>query len=311
MLRLVDISEYQSDHITFETEEINNKDYIAYVMYDTSTGVTNMLDYYSWRCLTSSTGNADIFSIAINNTNKYPKLCDDILNYTIFDRKLFKIMTWAEHEIIQMLLTRIDLIRRRFPNPGVTISDTDNVGQGGVVSFAGGWDKKFSLEELRQMIEGTLIEVNAHPPHTPYYWQYGNESMDKSASPYARTGSGISGVPYELVDLIVQGAVLRCLVAWGILEIDINFSTSDAGLTITYERVGHISSWMQNLLNGYNTQKDFIKMHFVNSYGVGVGTMPFGATALWGFMLNQTTGPTGITPLSSLLGFGIRANVPL
>lgn len=310
MLRLVDITEQDTTHIRFETEEINDEDMIAYVMFDTSSGISTMQDYYSWRSTTTTTDTTDVYAIEIDNTTKYPKVSADISDYNIFDPALFKVMTWAEHEIIQMLLTRVDLIRRRFPNPGVTISDTDGVGQQGVLSFSGGWDKKFALEELRQMIEGTLIEINVHPPATPYYWAYNNTAADKLANPYQRN-TGISGIPYEFVDLIVQGAMIRCLNAWGVLEIDISFSTSDSGLTITYDRVGKIASWMQNLLNEYKNQKDFIKMNFVNSYGVGVGTMPFGATALWGMMMNNVTGPTGMTPLSSMLGFGIRANSPM
>lgn len=310
MLRLIDVIEQDASHLLFETEELADEDIMVYVMYDTSTGITDLEDYYSWRARSVETSSGE-YSFNISNSNKYPKTSPSVSNYNILDTSLFKAMSWTEHEIIHMLLTRIDLIRRRFPNPGVTVNDVDYVGQGGTVSFSGGWDKKFSLEELRQMIEGTLIECNAHPPHTSFYWEYGTNSTDVYANPYTRTGASAAGVPYDMVDIIVQGALIRCLVAWGILEIDLNFSTSDAGLTITYERVGHIASWMQNLLNEFKVQKDFIKMHYVNSYGIGVGTMPFGATALWGMMLNQVTGPTGITPLSSMLGFGIRSNVPL
>jgi len=308
MLRLVEATEQDTTHVKFETEEIGDDDMIAYVIYDTSSGISTMQDYYHWRA-TTSTGE-DIVGLTIDNTNKYPKVSANISDYTIFDPALFKVMTWAEHEIIQMLLTRVDLIRRRFPNPGVTISDTDGVGQQGVLSFSGGWDKKFSLEELRQMIEGTLLEVNIHPPTTSFYWAYNSTAADKLSNPYLRN-TGISGIPYQLVDLIVQGAMLRCLNAWGVLEIDISFSTSDSGLTITYDRVSKIASWMQALLTEFKAQKEFIKMDFVNSYGVGVGSMPFGATALWGMLMNNVTGPTGMTPLSSMLGFGIRANSPM
>lgn len=311
MLRLVDITAQDASRVILETEELVAEDIIAYVMYDTSTGITDLEDYYTWRATSVETSSGE-YSLEINDANKYPKISSSISDYVVLDGHLFKVMSLTEYEIIQMLLTRIDMIRKRFPNPGVTITDVDSVGQdGSTVSFSGGWDKKFSLEELRQMIEGTLIECNAHPPHTSFYWQYSTTTTDVYSNPYTRTSANATGVPYELVDLIVQGAVIRCLVAWGILEIDINFSTSDAGLTITYERVGHIASWMDRLLNEFKVQKDFIKMHYVNSYGIGVGTMPFGATALWGMMLNQVTGPTGITPLSSMLGFGIRSNVPL
>lgn len=308
MLRLVDITEHDSTHLQFETEEIEQKDLTTYVMYDTSTGISDMKDYYSWRTVTTTTGEEDITAFDINNTNKYPKVEDDISDYTIFDKKLFKVMTWAEHEIIHMLLTRIDLIRRRLPNPGVTISDVDNVGMGGVVSFAGGWDKKFSLEELRQMIEGALIEVNMHPPTTELWWQYTDVSKDKLYNPYHRTSN--AGVLYEMVDTVVLGAVIRCLMAWGILEIDINFSTSDSGLTITYDRVGHIASWMQNLLTNYQDKKYYVKMNHLNSFGVGVGSYPFASMGWVGAALNQVT-QSGITPLSSMLGFGLRGNVPL
>lgn len=308
MLRLVNITERTSTGIVFQTEEIDEKDKVAYVMYDTSTGITTLKDYYSWRVISTSTGDSDVFELEIANTAKYPGTEDNISNYSVFDSKLFKIMSWSEHEVIQMLLTRVDLIRRRFPNPGPTISDTDAIGQGGVVGFGGGWDKKFSLEELRQMIEGTLLEVNAHPPTTQYWWQYTDLDKDKTYNPYNRTE--LTGVPYQLFDLIVHGSVIRCLNAWGILEIDVNFSSSDSGLTITYDRVGHISSWMQNLLNEYEKMKTLIKMDYVNSYGVGVGTYPFAVSALWGAAMNMIS-QGGTVPLSSMLGFGIRANTPL
>jgi len=308
MLRLINIAEQTSTGLTFSTEEITEKDKVAYVMYDTSTGIANMNDYYSWRTLTTSTGTSTLFELDIDNTKKYPGTDDNVLDYDIFDPKLFKVMTWAEHEVIQMLLSRIDLIRRRFPNPGPTISDTDAIGQGGVIGFGGGWDKKFSLEELRHMVEGALIEVNIHPPATEFWWQYSSEDRDKAYSPYQRSES--LGIPYKFIDLIVHGAIIRCLTAWGILEIDINFSSSDSGLTITYDRVGHISTWMQNLLNDYKEMKTFIKMDSINSYGVGVGTYPFAVSALWGAAMNMIS-QGGTVPLSSMLGFGIRANTPL
>lgn len=309
MLRLVGITEHDTTHLKFETEEIASEDMIAYVMYDTSTGITDMKDYYSWRTVSTSTGDENVFAFEIDNTNKYPLLEDDIVDYNIFDRKLFKVMTWAEYEVIQMLLTRIDLVRRRLPNPGVTISDVDNVGSGGVVSFAGGWDKKFSLEELRQMIDGSLMELNIHPPTTERWWQFTATDVDKSYNPYARTSSG-GGIAYEMIDTLVLGGLIRCLVAWGILEIDINFSTTDSGLTITYDRVGHIASWMQNLLNDYQERKYYVKMNSINSFGVGVGSYPFAAMGWVGTAMNQVS-QSGITPLSSMLGFGLRGNVPL
>ena len=309
MLRLVSITEQDNTHLKFETEELSDEDIIAYVMYDTSTGITDMRDYYSWRAVSTSTGDDEIFALEINNSNKYPLVEDDIADYNIFDKKLFRVMTWTEHEVIQMLLTRIDLIRRRLPNPGVTISDTDYVGMGGVVSFAGGWDKKFSLEELRQMIDGALIEINMHPPTTERWWQFTTTDVDKKYNPYYRTPSG-SGVLYEMIDTIVLGATIRCLMAWGILEIDINFSTSDSGLTITYDRVGPITSWMQNLLTTYNDRKYYVKMNSINSFGVGVGSYPFAAMGWVGTAMNQVS-QSGITPLSSMLGFGLRGNVPL
>lgn len=308
MLRLVDITEHDTTHLRFETEEITAEDMVAYVMYDTSTGITDMNDYYSWRAITTTTGDADIYALDIDNANKYPSVEDDIVDYTSFNRKLFRVMTWTEHEVIQMLLTRIDLIRRRLPNPGVTISDVDNIGLGGVVSFAGGWDKKFSLEELRQMIDGSLIELNIHPPTTERWWAFTSANVDKSYNPYSRTQSG--GVIYEMIDTIVLGALIRCLMAWGILEIDINFSTTDSGLTITYDRVGHIASWMQNLLNDYQERKYYVKMNSINSFGVGVGSYPFAAMGWVGTAMNQVS-QSGITPLSSMLGFGLRGNVPL
>jgi len=308
MLRLVDIIEQNSDNIVFQTTEISAKDNVAYVMHDTSTGTTTMNDYYSWRCVTTSTGSNTVFATTINNDTKYPGTEDNVADYSAFNPKLFKVMTWAEYEIIQMLLTRIDLIRRRFPNPGATISDTDGIGQGGVVGFAGGWDKKFSLEELRQMVDGALIEVNIHPPATEHWWEFIAEDSDAVSNPYSRTLG--AGIPYKFVDLIVQGALIRSLNAWGILEIDLSFTTSDSGLAITYDHVNPIASWMQNLLNEYKSQKDMIKWDSVNSMGIGVGTYPFAVSAMWGAAMNMIS-QGGTVPLSSMLGFGIRANTPM
>jgi hypothetical protein len=307
MLRLVNLVSQSATSVTFSTEEILDKDALVYVMYDTSTGVYGMNDYYSWRTVTTSTGDEDVFNITIDNTTIYPGTESALASYTVFNPRLFKIMTWVEHEVIQMLITRVDLIRKRFPNPGVTISSSDYIGENGVVSFAGGWDKKFSLEELRQMVEGSLLEINWQPPATTYWWQFSNTDTDKQMNPYYRT---FCGIPYDLVDLIVRGAVIRCLDAWGILEIDINFSTSDAGLVLTYDRVGHIASWMQSLIAKYNADKMSAKWNYANHAGIGVGSYPFAAMGWVGFAMNQVS-QTGVTPLSSMLGFGIRGNVPM
>jgi len=308
MLRLYSVESADATEVNFSTAEIPYSSYMPYVVYDTSSGLTTLEDYYSWRSTTTVNAVTSEGEFSIINSNLYPRTSSTIADYTILNTKLFSVLTFVEHYVLTCVLDRLDLVRKRLPNPGAIIEDVDGIGNGGVVSVAGGYDKKFSVPELTRFIEGALIEINIHPPATNFYWSFTTAAQETVTNPYARESA--TGIPYKFVDLIVQGAVIRALMAWGILEIDLNFITSDSGLQITYDKVNHVSNYMDRILNEYKSQKEFIKYDCVNSSGVGVGSMPFAAMGIWGYAMNMIQN-SGVVPLSSMLGFNIRSNVPL
>jgi len=307
MVRLYSIPSRTSTGIVFRTEELSEENLVPYVMYDTSTGIVGASDYIAWRPKTYRTSTGDTqLTFAINNSNLYPGYTTAVANYNVIDPRLLYIMTYDEYMLLKNLLIRIDMVRRRYPNPGTVINDTDGIGDGGAVSFAGGWEKKFSVEELISFIEGSLVEVNIHPPATWFYWRYLSEDEDKQTNPYMARNR----IPYKLSDLIVQGAMIRALISWGILEVDVNFSTSDSGLSLTYDRVGHVSGWTDKLLAEFKAQKDFIKYDCVNSYGVAVGTLPFSSMGIFDAVANMAS-QSGVLGMSTLLSGISSGNMPL
>ena len=308
MIRLYSIPSRTSTGITFRTSELGTQaDLVPYVVYDTSTGVVGTQDYLAWRTTTvkSSTGNVSV-DFTINNSNLYPGYTTALPSYTPLNAKLLKAMTYDEYMLLTNLITRIDMVRRRYPNSGTVIKDVDGIGDGGVVSFDGGWEKKFSVEELMVCIGGSLVEVNIHPPATSFYWRYLTTQDDIQTNPYMSRNR----IPYQLTDLILQGAMIRALIMWGILEVDVNFSTSDSGLSLTYDRVGHVSGWTDKLLAEFKAQKDFIKWDFVNSYGVAVGTLPFSSMGIMDAVANMASS-SGILGMSTILGGISSGNMPL
>jgi len=308
LLRLVDITNISASSISFRTPEIPDENYIPYVLYDTSTGIAGMEDYYGWRTTTTKTSTgATVVDFTISNSNKYPSYSSDVTAYTSLSPKYLHVVSLLEYQMIQQMLTRIDMVRKRLPNPGVSVTGDSGYGEDGVVSHAGGFEKKFTIAEIMQFIEGALVEVNIHPPATAFYWTYTTVEKEQIANPYILHENG---VPYKMIDLVLQGAVIRALIAWGILEVDIHFTTSDNGLQITYDRVNYISSWFDRLLQNFDKQKDFIKWDCVNSYGYGVGSVAYAATGL----VAQAAGmisANGVLPMNSLMGFSSRANFPM
>ncbi|GEM_PF-6277996 len=309
MLLDFDIVEQLSDGITFTTETLTEDDYRCYIVYDTSTGYTTLRDYYVWRADTyTSTGLTDAVGLVINNNCLYPRLTPPITDYSELNPFLFYMLTSQEHQILMNVIDRLDLVRKRLPNPGTIIEDVDGFGDNGVASVAGGYYKKFAISELMRYIEGSLIEINFYPPVTSFYWEFTTADTDRINNPYLRS-TGYA-VPYNFVDLIVQGAMIRALMSWGILEVDLNFSTSDAGLTITYDKVGHVQSWYDRLLTSYTQQMGLTKMNYANHAGVGLGSLPFAAGGIFGSALGMIE-HSGTIPLTSMLGFNIRSNTPL
>ena len=308
MLRLVDVTNRTSTGITFFTEEIKVDDVVPYVVFDTSTGtsINTMKDYYCWRPKTvkTSTGATDV-NFIIDNTSIYPSYESGPPDYSLLDPSLFRVMTFQEYQILQGVLIRLDLVRRRLPNPGTGISSTDGIGQDGVVSFAGGFEKKMTVGEIMQMMAGTIVELNASSPQTYFWPEFMALEDDKSSNPYLA-----KGIPYDMVEIASIGTIIRCLVAIGILEVDISFTTSDSGLQLTFDRVGHVKTWYDAMLKEYEDAKVLFKMNHANHSGVGVGTVPWAAYGIWGTMMNNVT-QGGQLAFSSLLGFAYRGNVPM
>lgn len=311
MLRLFDITEITESYINLKTSQISGGDRVTYVVYDTSTGISaaSIEDYIGWRCSTITSTGETVESVIfqINNNNKYPTYISSIPNYSLLRPGKLKVLSFVEYIILQQVITRLDLVRRRLPNPGFGVNTTNSVGQNGLVSFAGGYEKKFSVDELMQMIDGAIIEVNWTSPMTAFFPLYLTVQEESNPNLYSLN----SGIPYEMVDIVVQGAVLRALVAWGLMEIDLSFSASESGLQITFDRVSHVQSWYGTLLQEYVRQMSTFKLNYANFYGVGVGTVPWSAfgTILGVGFNNVTYG--GSMAISSVTGWSIRGNVPM
>lgn len=303
MIRLLDFVSINASEIMFSTPEIGTSGAMAYVVYDTSTGTANMSDYITWRTPTfTSTGSATNVYFSATNATLFPSYLQTtapIVDYTTLDPALFKVMSFTEYSILQQLLVRLDLVRRRLPNPGYTVTSTNSVGQNGTVSMSGGFEKKFSIDELSTIIEGSIIELNWTSPMT-YFWPvFMAAGQEVQNSPYSRT----YGLPYAMIDLVVQGAILRALVAWGILEIDMSFSTSDSGLQITFDRVAHVKGWHDTLLQDYTRQKDLFKMNYANHSGIGIGSTPYALQGIFGSAINNVSAGGGNLSMTSLLGW--------
>jgi hypothetical protein len=307
MLRLVDVTSVTSSGITFYTEEVTSEGYVPYIVYDTDTvtSLASMRDYYCWRALTVASSTGDGVTFEASNTYKYPSYEADVADYTLFDPSLFRIMTFQEFQILQNTLIRLDLVRRRMPNPGAGLSSIDGVGQDGIVSYTGGFEKKMAVDEIMRMMEGAIVELNATSPQTYFWPRFMSLADDKRSSPYLS-----QGMPYDMLDIATLGTMIRCLMALGILEIDISFSTSDSGLQLTFDRDTKIKSWYDAMLTEYKESKTLFKWNYANHSGVGIGTVPWAAYGIWGTMMNNVT-YGGQLAFSSLLGFAYRGNTPM
>jgi len=306
MLRLVDVIERETDSVTFQTTELVADDLVTYVVYDTSTGVANMEDYYGWRTTTTADDDGESVEFSIDDSTKYPSYISSLTDYSILRPALFRVMTLHEYLILDDVLTRLDLVRRRLPNPGFGVSSTNDVGQNGTVTFAGGFEKKMTVGEIMRMMEGTIVELNSTSPQTSFWPMYSNMDNDKVSNPYRQQG----GIPYDMRDLVVLGTMIRCLMALGILEVDLSFSSSDSGLQITFDRASHVKGWHDALLQEYKESKAQFKWNHANHAGVGVGTTPWAAYGIWGTLMNNVSNG-GQLALNSVLGFNASGNVPM
>jgi hypothetical protein len=309
MLRLVDITEREADHVSFDTEELAAADLVVYVVYDTSTGtsVNVMDDYIAWRAITTSS-DSESAHFEINNDNLYPSYRTEVVDYAGLNPQYFKVMTLQEYDILQDVLIRFDLVRRRMPNPGVTVESTDGVGENGVVAFSGGFWKKKTVDEIMRMIIGSMLELNGSPPRTSFWPVFSTLEADRVNNPYYTFDT--AGIPGDMVELIKLGALIRCLISVGIMEVDISFTSSDSGLQLTFDRQSPIKGWHDALLAKYDKDKSLFKWNHANHAGVAVGTVPWAAYGIWGTLMNNVS-QGGQLAMSSILGFSARGNVPM
>lgn len=290
---------------------ISKPDYAVYVIYDTDSGEAQASDYYIWRGITIDTPNtvpnyAEYIDIVLTNTGIFPPSTAIVADYTTLNNSQLKIISLLELEILSSVKDRVDTVRKRLPNPGTIINDTDGIGDGGMVDYAGGFYKKFEIEEYLRFMQGALIEVNITSPKTEFWWEFLHKDVDLNPNPYKRG----RGVPVSLSELIVKGAVIRALNAWGLLEVDLGFQTNDSGLALTFNRSPQILSWLNVFIADYEKNKKDVKMDFINSYGVAVGTAPFFMAGLWGRMVGMTASHNTMA-LSSILGFNGSATRPM
>lgn len=308
MLRLVDMESRVTTGIRFSTEELTAADLVPYVIYDTSTGASYLQglveDYYAWRTVTvTSTGSTTDCYFDINNTNLYPSFTGALPDYTVLKPSLFKVVSYQEYAILQAVLARLDLVRRRYPNPGFAINSTNNIGQDGNVSFAGGFEKKLSIDELMTMIMGTIVEINGTSPTTTFWPAFMSSSADKFTNPY----TAVVGLPFSFIEICTMGVLIRALFATGILEIDINFSASESGLQLTFDRDAKIKSWQDSLLQDYLKAKEQFKMEYIAA-PLGLGTYASAGMGAYQTLFAATM--SGGQIAASSLGYS-RANVPL
>lgn len=311
MLRLVDIVAKTQTYILFYTSEITEADATVYVVFDTSTGASYSLglteDYYAWRATSITSTGVDGTYYIISNSNLYPSYSETITDYRSLKSALLTTVTYAEYSILQSVLIRLDLVRRRFPNPGFVVNSTNSIGQNGNVSFSGGYEKKMTVYEICMMMASTIVELNATSPTTSFWPTY---ISDIAISPYIAYASSTTSIPYDMVELASLGTFIRCLCAWGILEVDLSFQASDSGLQITWDRATHAKGWYDALLKDYTDQKLLFKMNYANHAGVGVGTYAFPSVGIFGTLLNNVTSG-GTLAYTSLMGFSSRGNVPM
>lgn len=224
--------------------------------------VVNAADFNTEFVITVvSEGTTNIPVFSITNSNRYPLARTPIPDYNVFRPLQFNILTEYEWKVIQSVLKRLDIVRRRYPNLGQR-----QLGMG----FSGGYEKKFSIEELLDFLYQTVVEVNLHSPAT-YFWFIFPKQSGKTIY-YSNPYYGNYGVPLEWFDVLVDGTLIKALLSRQIFEIDTNFSISDQGISITYDRDGKLSGLISSLLNEYTNKKTRLKWQYAPFTNTGVGT---------------------------------------
>lgn len=234
-------------------------------------------------------GDSYIGAMASNN-GLYPILRPPVPDYSVFRDLQFNLMTDYEWRLVQSILRTIDLVRRRHPNEGRRV-----LGMG----FDGGYEKKFSIEEILDYIYQTVIEINLHSPMTRFWFRFPTyqNAINAISNPYHVN----QGVPPEWYEMIVKGATIRALIAKQLYEIDTNFTISDQGLSVTYDRDGKLGGVVSALVTEFDAKKKAAKWNNAPHSGSGVGTyFGFGGHPYMQHILSNLT-TNGAIGLGSLV----------
>ncbi len=313
MVKFFDIIEKTNALIRIRVDRkiIRSSNLAIYAIYDTDPSDTTRRDYIQWRVISEDVDPTvpdfdKYVDIVLNDSKIYPSYESIVVDYTTLEDSLLRLVSSQELEILRYVKDRIDLVRKRLPNPGTYINDTDGIGDGGIVAYAGGFYKKFAVGEYLDFINGALLEINITAPITRFWWEFLSVDMDMNPNPYKQR----LGVPVGLQDLIVQASTIRALESWGILEVDLGFQTVDSGLSISFNRSPLVKSWLNDFINRYESQKRVVKMNYANHHGVGVGTSPLMIGGIYGRMVDMSQLQNTVG-LNTMLGFGSSSNRPM
>lgn len=237
-------------------------------------------------------GESSYIGVMASNNGLYPITRPPIPDYSVLRNMQFNIMTDYEWRLIQSIFRLIDIVRRRHPNEGRRV-----LGMG----FDGGYEKKFSIEEILDYIYQTVIEINLHNPMTRFWFKFPTfqNAINAVANPYHIN----QGVPAEWYEMIVKGATIKALIAKQIYEIDTNFTISDQGLSVTYDRDGKLSGVIAALVNEFDAKKKSAKMNNLPHSGSGIGTYfgfgghPYMQHILGNLTTNGTLGLSSLVPM--------------
>jgi len=246
MLREFSIDKVTDDYLIFKTPTLHDNNLRVWVLYDTGPDQTGLPDYVAWKTV------SDNGFVKIDSSSIYKPTAGSF-RYLDFLPNNFVIVTTFEARVLEQLVLRGDLVRSRYPERFM---------------------KKFSLEEYVLCIEAAVADIDLYPPMTNYWFRF--ESVATEDANYNPLQAPIAGaIPYHWLQLVSVGALLNMLVAQGILEVDVNFTVNDGGVTITYNNAEGIKGWWTSLIEEYNKQKKMIKSWELKPQAVG--TFPFGA----------------------------------
>jgi hypothetical protein len=184
------------------------------------------------------------------------------------------------------------MVRRRYPNLGQR-----QLGLG----IAGGYEKKFSIEEILDFLYQTVVEINIQGPSTKFWFEFNDArgSFVSANNPYMAS----VGIPFEWYSMLVDGTVIKALLSRQLFEIDTNFNISDQGISITYDKDSKLSSVISGLIAGYEKQKESLKMQYLPHSGSAVGTFfGFAGNNYFNTVASMLT-ENGVLALKSLVPF--------